>query len=75
MQAAAESAARRRTVFTVERGVRGKRQSYRYLCGSCGTPLIHHATRELLDCVFYCRTCRTLNEAPLEVPDTEAAPT
>ena len=47
---------RQRTVFIVERAARGKRQSYRYLYGSCGTPLIHHAMRELLDSVFSCRT-------------------
>jgi hypothetical protein len=66
---AAESAARRGTIFIIEKAVQGKRRGNRYLCGSCGTPLIHHATCELLDCVFTCRTCRTLNDAPLEVPD------
>lgn len=66
MNAAISDVARLRTLFIVESVVAANSRGYRYICGSCGALLIHHATREPLDCVFACRICRTVNDPPYE---------
>lgn len=66
MSASSSDIARLRTLFIVESVVAANSRGYRYICGSCGAPLMHQATLEPLDCVFACRLCRTVNDAPFE---------
>jgi DNA-directed RNA polymerase subunit RPC12/RpoP len=52
-----------RTCFVIEAA---QGQNYRYICGACGASLSDHATSELLDCVFHCADCGTVNDPPVE---------
>ena len=62
-------------LFVVEMSQAQKGRAYRYMCGSCGAPLLYRATRELLDCTFLCRDCKAINEAPFLTNDNVPATT